>query len=808
MDEDTWNERPPPPEMPSRRLGYPQKVPLQSISVAVAIKGFVADVVSELHYKNEEKIPLEVEFVFPLDADAAVYAFEGLMGETKIEAQIMEKEQAQALYEDRLAVLEASVFCVRDPKSRDVFKCMLGNLPPSEEATLKLCYVQALAPEPDGADRFVLPVVLNPRYALQGSEESSFIQDIPRVPERELPYKLSLSATLHSPYGISHVKSNCTLTPLQYATEDHTTAQISLTEGYCLNRDVELLIYYKEVVRKPSLLLEVGKPGADPGSLMGDHVLLLTLYPSPPAPKPGLNATGEFLFLMDCSSSMSYSTRSNSEATTRIQSAKETLIFLLKSLPLGCYFNIYAFGSSYYSFYRKSVKYTQQTMLESLRGVLDLQANLGGTEILQPLKAIYSQPCREGYARQVFVFTDGEVSNIDEVIAEVQSHSKSHRCFSFGIGEGTSSYFIGGIAEASGGRAEFIRSKEQMQAKALRSLKCSLQPEVKHIKLEWHLPPGLEAVLLGSSTQAIFAGERCLMYAQICGQQQTSDPPEGSVVLQYIMQGQTFAEKMDFRLEAEENDRFPVHRLAAQAVLKELEETRSTAKQQLVLETSLSSGVLCAQTAYVVVNMEQGEPLQAPVEFREIPYPNSSVWAAILQGDHCCYEYKCEPSRCESILRRALEFSSKLYFSASTLFASSTRGWRSYSTTGEFLNAQNAVFDHASLPTNESLLLRLVSLQNADGSWSLDANLLSILGLSEAEILGKMPTQVVQTAWTTVLVVLWLHVHFAECSDIWQLLEAKAVGWLHESTGPKLAECVKAGNTFLGCDVSAEVFGL
>lgn len=43
---------------------------------------------------------------------------------------------------------------------------------------------------------------------------------------------------------------------------------------------------------------------------------------------------------------------------------------------------------------------------------------------------------------------------------------------------------------------------------------------------------------------------------------------------------------------------------------------------------------------------------------------------------------------------------------------------------------------------NESLLLRLVSLQNADGSWSLDANLLSILGLGEAEILGEMPTQV------------------------------------------------------------------
>ncbi|XP_061447742.1 von Willebrand factor A domain-containing protein 5A-like [Rhineura floridana] len=741
----------------------PHRVPLQSISIAVVVNGFVADVVSELHYKNEEKIPVEVEFVFPLDADATVYAFEGLLGETRIEAQIMEKNQARALYENQLSLVEEIVLFHRDPKARDIFRCMLGNLPPDGEAMLKLCYVQTLAAEPDGVIRFVLPVVLNLRYVPQG----------------------------------------------------HILCQISLAEGHHFDRDVELLIYYKEEVHRPSLLLEAGKPGADPGSLMGDPMLLLTLYPRPPASKPGLNATGEFLFLMDCSGSMNYNTTGSSQAIPRIQSAKETLIFLLKSLPLGCYFNIYAFGSSYYSFYRKSVKYTQQTMLESLRGVLDLKANLGGTEILQALKAIYRQPCWEGYDRQVFIFTDGEVSNINEVTAEVQSHSKSHRCFAFGIGQGSSTYLIKGIAQAGHGTAEFITSKEQMQAKiicvpqALRSLKNALQPLMMDIKLEWDLPPGLKAVLVGSSPQVILAGECCLIYAQIYGEQQASDLLVGSFVLRYSMQGQTFTEVMTFPLEAEENDRFLVHRLAAQALLQELEETKSKANQHLVLETSLSSGVLSAQTAYVVANTERGEPLQAPVEFRLTP--------VVLQIDHswkkadaCCFEYGGEhnPSMCENMLLKVAEFSSKLYFSASTLFASSIRGWRSYTSTADFLNAQDAMFDHSNLPTNESLLLRLVSLQNADGSWPVDANLLSILGLSEAEMLGKMPARVAPTAWATVLVILWLHVYAAEQSDIWQLLEAKAMGWLHDTTGPKLAECVKAGNAFLGSDISAEVFGL
>nr|XP_056720365.1 von Willebrand factor A domain-containing protein 5A-like [Euleptes europaea] len=713
-------------------------VPLQSISVDVLVRGFVADVVSDLRYKNEEGDPVEVTFVFPLDDEAAVYAFEGLICGTRIEAQIREKKQAQQEYEDALSEGLQAFLLERETNTSDIFTCSLGNLPPGGEATLKLRYVQPLASEPDRAVRFVLPAVLNPRYVPAGSEGGTVTNSIPRVPEGNLPYTLSLSATVESSYRISRVESKCTLVPLHFTAENHTAAQVSLAEGHQFDQDVELLIYYEEA-HKPSAVLEAGKPGAASGSLMGDPALLVTLYPSlRSASKPGQNATGEFLFLLDRSGSMA---SGSSRSPSRIQSAKEALILLLKSLPLGCFFNIYGFGSTYDSFYPQSVEYTQLTMSESLQRLKPLQANLGGTEILEPLKAIYSQPRRKGHPRQLFVFTDGEVSNTDEVIAEVERHSSSHRCFSFGIGEGASTALIKGIARAGGGSAEFITGKERMRAKALQSLKKALYPAATGVSLHWGLPSGLKAVMVGSGPQVIFEGQRSLIYAQIHGKHKSSGASEGSVVLQYSIAGQTFKETMKFPLQAQEGDRLPVHRLAARALLQDLEGTgeKDKKKQHLALETSLSSGVVCSQTAYVGVNTELGKPVQGPLVHRHVPLAEAK---------------KPTPKK------------------------------------------------------EESLLLSLVSLQNADGSWVLDANLASLLGLSEAEIASQAPAQVPPNVWATVLAILWLHSRTAKQRDEWELLEAKALNWLQATAGSQLADCVKTGNVVLDSSVSPQAFGL
>ncbi|XP_078392864.1 von Willebrand factor A domain-containing protein 5A-like, partial [Cetorhinus maximus] len=441
-------------------------VPLRSISVAVEVQGFVADVTASLEYRNDETNPVEAVFVFPMDRDAAVYHFQATVDGKRIVAEIKEKEKAKDEYDDAISAGHEAFLLEEDSSSSDIFTCMVGNLPPAQNASLSFSFVQELAIEADGAVRFVLPAVLNPRYTPADAQAPSVTKDIPRA-LAGTPYTLALKAQVRSPLGVSRVQSNCDLTPLEYLSPDKTAAELSLTDGHGFNKDVELLIYYDNV-HTPSAIVEAGVESVAPGTLMGDPTVMVNVYPSFPEQSSPV-ASGEFIFLLDRSGSMDCAMSDKQGGPTRIQSAKETLLLLLKSLPMGCFFNVYGFGSHFRSFFPESVEYNQESMQKALEKLKGVGADMGGTEILQPLTAIYSKPCKAGHPRQLFVFTDGEVSNTKAVIAEVRKHAPSHRCFSFGIGQGASTDLIKGIAKAASGSYEFITGKERMQPKVPKS---------------------------------------------------------------------------------------------------------------------------------------------------------------------------------------------------------------------------------------------------------------------------------------------------------------------------------------------------
>ncbi|KAG9328803.1 hypothetical protein JZ751_010625, partial [Albula glossodonta] len=486
-----------------------EPVPLKQVEVQVQVQGHVASVSSTLQYENKEERPLEAIFVFPLEADAALCHFSAKIGETEVVAELQEKQKAREQYDDALSSGQQAFLLEESSESSDVFRLSVGSLLPGQNASVTLAYVTELAVQADDALRFCLPAVLNPRYAPQ---DSGNVPQVTSAPGGSVPYTLSFSVQVSSPCPISKVESNCPLEPLKYVNPNQTKATVSLSPGHKFDRDVELLVYYSGA-HQPTAIVEAGQASAKPDTLMADPVVMLSLYPEFPAEVTSTLATsGEFLFLMDRSSSMGCNMHNGAGAQKRIESARDTLLLLLKSLPLGCFFNIYGFGSHHESFF------PLEMMEKALEKVKGMRADLGGTEILRPLRDIYSQPCLRGHPRQLFIFTDGEVWNTKDVLDLVKKNVHTHRCFSFGIGEGASSALIKGMAKEGSGHAQFITGPDRMQPKVMQSLRFALQPAVKDISVKWNVPKGVAVTLLSPPLNVLFQGQRALLYAQLTGQ--------------------------------------------------------------------------------------------------------------------------------------------------------------------------------------------------------------------------------------------------------------------------------------------------
>ena len=103
-------------------------------------------------------------------------------------------------------------------------------------------------------------------------------------------------------------------------------------------------------------------------------------------------------------------------AGSRIKAAKEALLLLLKSLPVGCNFNVVSFGSHFQSLFEDGSRpYSKESLDRALELHGTMSADMGGTEILGPLKEVFAKAPAPGMPRQVFLITDGEVSNTDQV---------------------------------------------------------------------------------------------------------------------------------------------------------------------------------------------------------------------------------------------------------------------------------------------------------------------------------------------------------------------------------------------------------
>lgn len=117
-----------------------------------------------------------------------------------------------------------------------------------------------------------------------------------------------------------------------------------------------------------------------------------------------------YAFLVDCSASMA--------SEEKLGFARDAILLFVRGLPVHSHFNIIRFGSYFHVLFGNesmTVVYDEQTAEQAERLSRSMEADLGGTELLEPLQYLKNRPPVNGRLRNVFLLTDGEISNTNEV---------------------------------------------------------------------------------------------------------------------------------------------------------------------------------------------------------------------------------------------------------------------------------------------------------------------------------------------------------------------------------------------------------
>src|SRR5205807_4544758 len=136
-------------------------LPLKSLDVQARLDGLVARVALRQTFVNCCAEPLEATYVFPLPDRAAVTRFRLEVAGRVIEGELKERGAARKEYDQ--AIKAGHRAAITEEERPGVFTMRVGNLPPGEEATVRLSLTGPL-PYGDGEATFFFPLVVAPRY--------------------------------------------------------------------------------------------------------------------------------------------------------------------------------------------------------------------------------------------------------------------------------------------------------------------------------------------------------------------------------------------------------------------------------------------------------------------------------------------------------------------------------------------------------------------------------------------------------------------------------------------------------------------
>ncbi|CAF0916379.1 unnamed protein product [Adineta steineri] len=528
-------------------------VPLKEISIEGKIHSFAADVTIKQIFRNDETIPIEAVYCFPIEEQAAIYAFTARIDDRQIEAQLKEKKEAQKEYNDALQQGHGAYLLEQHENSQDNFIINVGALPPGKECHITISYVTELDLVKNGTNiRFVIPTTIAPCYnpikggiASPAGTNSKYVQSS--------PYTVQFQCEIEK-NNISSISSSSHPIQVDFSQQDYYMIKFG-QDNIHLDRDILLDIHLSEDRSNTILAIE-------------SNALMVSFTPNEKDCQQAMNnnnnnseITNEFLFIVDCSGSM--------RDENKIRFARQSMLLFLKSLPLNSYFNIIRFGTNYELLFNDAtVIYNEENFKQAEQMINNMKANLGGTQLVKPLKWVEEHSPKEGRCRQIFLLTDGEIANVSEVLNLSRSMSKSCRIFSFGLGKSPSRSLVKGLARSTNGCFCFIPPSTNVDIYVGQQLEKALQPSITNIEIKWNL--STEITTAPTNIPPVYVNDRLIVYGLINDE---SFVFNHNTIIELYNNTNKLSEANVKRIPNVTNDE-TIHRLAGKALILELQHSQ------------------------------------------------------------------------------------------------------------------------------------------------------------------------------------------------------------------------------------------
>ncbi|HUV94373.1 MAG TPA: VIT domain-containing protein [Anaerolineae bacterium] len=418
-----------------------QFVPLRRTELRGEIAGPLAslDLTQVYGYSREEcQKVLEVLYRFPMPGDAAITGVRVRFGDVEIRADLKEREEATAAYEEARRLGRQAALATRE--SPDVFTLQIAGIQPDQDVAVETSYVQLARAQGDGWT-LRIPLTTAPRHTRTDEITSRHAQGQPLYLLRDPGHRFSLDLTLRV---VGSVASDTHKLDVE---QDQDGMRVRLKDGVVIpDRDCVLSWRPPAEQDRPSLQVLLHDDSAS------GLVYFLALVAPPAVHQAGQGVRREITLLVDHSGSMSGAKWEASDW------AVETF---LSDLTERDAFALGLFHTTTRWFTEKLRPADAQTVERAIRFLMESKDS-GGTNLGVALEqALGISVAKDERARHLLVVTDAQVTDAGRVLrlASEEARRKHRRRISvLCIDAAPNAFLANELAERGGGVARFLTS--------------------------------------------------------------------------------------------------------------------------------------------------------------------------------------------------------------------------------------------------------------------------------------------------------------------------------------------------------------